>query len=78
MKKMTVGELIEALRQFPSDRRVVVDGYEHGFDDPVIQEKHVKPHHSPDWWEGKLEETDKETGERVVCIARPDDREEAL
>lgn len=30
---MTVGELIEHLGQYPSELRVVVDGYEDGFDD---------------------------------------------
>ena len=30
---MTVAELIELLRSYPSTLRVVVDGYEEGFDD---------------------------------------------
>ena len=30
---MLVGELIEALRQFPAGLRVVVNGYENGYDD---------------------------------------------
>ena len=34
---MTVGELVEALKAFPPDAIVVVDGYESGFDDPIIQ-----------------------------------------
>lgn len=33
---MTVAELIEVLRGWPLDARVVVDGYEGGFDDPVV------------------------------------------
>jgi len=36
---MTVAELIEKLRTFPGDRRVVVPGYEYGVDDiedPVV------------------------------------------
>jgi molybdopterin biosynthesis enzyme len=31
----TVAELIAALRQFPPETRVMVDGYEAGYDDPV-------------------------------------------
>ncbi len=31
----TVGELIAALRRFPPETRVLVDGYESGYDDPV-------------------------------------------
>ena len=30
---MLVGELIEALRKYPEDLRVVVNGYEEGYDD---------------------------------------------
>ena len=30
---MTIGELISLLRTYPTDLRVVVDGYEDGFDD---------------------------------------------
>ena len=30
---MTIGELIDLLRTYPTDLRVVVDGYEDGFDD---------------------------------------------
>jgi len=32
---MTVGQLIHYLSGFPKDMRVLVDGYEDGFDDPV-------------------------------------------
>ena len=32
-EKTTVGELIAALRQFPTDMRVVVPGVESGYDD---------------------------------------------
>jgi hypothetical protein len=35
---MTVAELIEHLKQFDPNMRVVVDGYEGGFDDPKISE----------------------------------------
>jgi len=31
---MTIGELIEELLKFPSDCRVMVKGYESGYDDP--------------------------------------------
>ena len=34
---MTVGELIEHLSQYPSELRVVVNGYEDGFDDVVAE-----------------------------------------
>ncbi len=33
---MTVADLIDALKLYPSDMYVVVDGYEGGYDDPVV------------------------------------------
>jgi hypothetical protein len=33
---MTVNELIEQLKNYPSDMIVVIPGYEGGFDNPVI------------------------------------------
>lgn len=33
---MTVNELIERLKAFPGDERVVVFGYQDGYDDPVV------------------------------------------
>lgn len=33
---MTVNELIERLKSFPGDQRVVVYSYKDGYDDPVI------------------------------------------
>ena len=38
---MTVGELIELLGSFPRSLRVVVDGYEEGYDD-IIPDRVVK------------------------------------
>lgn len=34
---MTVGQLRELLAPFPSDLRVLVDGYEGGLDDPRVE-----------------------------------------
>jgi len=33
-KPWTVGEMIDLLLQYPRDMRVLVDGYENGYDDP--------------------------------------------
>ena len=38
---MTVAELIEQLKRYPSDMTVVVDGYEGGYDNPVIEPGYV-------------------------------------
>ena len=39
---LTVAELIELLRSYPSTLRVLVDGYEEGFDDPSPKRIFVK------------------------------------
>ena len=33
---MLVRELLELLRQYPADLRVVVNGYENGYDEPDV------------------------------------------
>jgi hypothetical protein len=38
---MTVEELIEKLKEFDPQTRVVVDGYEDGFDEPKVKEEEV-------------------------------------
>lgn len=53
---MTVRELIDALLTLPQDHMVVVDGYEGGFDDPIVRVGKCTPGPSgekSDWWEGR-------------------------
>lgn len=52
MPQITVGELIEKLSTHPPDLLVLVDGYEDGYDDPIISEHMVVllKHHEE--WEG--------------------------
>ena len=38
---MTVGQLISLLEEHPADLRVVVDGYEHGYDDLAPEQVRV-------------------------------------
>lgn len=75
---MTVRELIEQLSKFEPDMKVVVDGYEEGYDDPVVctaeilidsnitdgrKDKHWSGRHSYVWREG-------ERGTKVVRVGR--------
>ncbi len=51
---MTVGELIEALKSFPADLRVVVPGYEGGADD-ILPPRQIciqpwDPAYEADWY----------------------------
>lgn len=38
---MIVSELIAELQKYPPDQRVIVDGYEGGFDDPTVSTHQV-------------------------------------
>ena len=58
---MTVGELRELLETYPDDLRVVVNGYEQGYDDVSPGQISVCAWHSmSEWedWEGRHEEPD--------------------
>ena len=52
---MTVAELIRILQTHPKDMRVVVDGYEEGYDDlgqDRISVKEIRLDVGDKWWEG--------------------------
>ena len=52
---MTVAELIRILQTHPKDMRVVVDGYEEGYDDleqDLISVKEIRLDVGNKWWEG--------------------------
>ena len=57
---MTVSELIEALKQFPGDQRVVVRGYEDGVDDVTrVLLVRVSLNANSEWYYGKHAYTDE-------------------
>jgi hypothetical protein len=73
-KGTTVGELIEALRKFPLAQRVMVRGYESGYDDPQpLQVILVQPDPYDSRVYGNYEEGDKDGPHSfsVVLIDRP-------
>lgn len=55
---MTILELIHHLQLFPPDARVVVRGYEDGYND-ILQLKQVKikPSAKTFWWNGEYQES---------------------
>lgn len=56
---MTVAELIRILRNHPDDMRVVVNGYEEGFDDleaDLIHVRELRMNAGEKWWEGRHRE----------------------
>jgi hypothetical protein len=67
---MKVAELIERLRACRQDARVVVQGYENGYDDiSAVKEVSIKPAIDPQWYDGKYADFDTKTtemGEQAV------------
>ena len=72
---MTVQELIELLAVCPPDLRVVVDGYEDGYDDleePLIAVHEIRLDAGENWWEGQhrgAEEPPNEGSSVVKALA---------
>ena len=64
---MTVSELIAELRKQPPENRVVVSGYEEGFDDiSRLTSISVAPKPNAKEWEGRWQ--DDESGETAILI----------
>jgi hypothetical protein len=56
---MTVRELIEALGKIHPDTKVVVRGYENGYNDVVsLRERNIMVQNKAKWWDGRYIETD--------------------
>lgn len=76
IQPMTVGDLIEAPAKFPPDHRVVVNGYEDGYDNvdaESLSTVSVRPKPGHKDWEGENEDAGWTPGENdfeAVCIAR--------
>ena len=73
---MTVNELIEQLRNYPADMRVLALGYEGGFDDINLDTDDIMFNvNSKDiWYMGRHERvgayTDNDTGEKCLIVVR--------
>jgi len=79
---MIISELIEELKKYPPDLRVVISGKEEGYDDIeefIIIEKCILNYHNNAWYEGahrdvdllfgdEMTETDKENIVKVLSI----------
>lgn len=72
---MTVAELIEQLRNYPSDMRVLTLGYEGGYNDVKLNTEEIVFNFSKNdaWYYGPHESvkfTDEDTGTECVVIGR--------
>jgi hypothetical protein len=69
---MKVSELIEQLQSYDQYARIVVSGYEDGYDDvTVIKEIFIKPCTDPKWYYGRYEKAHPETieqSERAILL----------
>ncbi len=69
---MTVEELIKALEKYPSDTRVVVQGYEDGFDDvSALHSLQVEEYPDPKWYYGNYDKSSEEGESAVLVFGRP-------
>lgn len=69
---MTVSKLIELLGKIPGETRVLVSGYEDGFDDPgvlLLGEFYPDPD-GKSWYTGDYLAGDQENGFMAVVIPR--------
>ena len=72
---MTVNELIEQLKNYPSDMRVLTTGYEGGYNDTELKTEEIVFNFSQNdaWYYGPHEcvkFTDEQTGTPCVIIMR--------
>lgn len=77
---MTVNELLELLKSHPPDLRVMVSGYEDGYDDlesDYFREANVRLNVNTKWYVGRHDEADasnRDKGEgctRALILHRP-------
>ena len=72
---MTVNELIEALKHYPGDMRVLVSGYEGGYNDAGLKTEEIIFNYSKNdaWYYGPHEcvkFTDNDSGTKCLVIWR--------
>lgn len=76
---MTVNELIAALQNYPPDTRVIVLGYENGYDDiTMVKQIAIMPEEKPAWYKGIYDEAPPEKAdqvERAVLVYGRNERE---
>lgn len=66
---MTVTELIEKLKKYPSDTLVLVQGYEGGFSDiATLKETQVELNYYKEDWNGPHEETSNSNSSAILIL----------
>lgn len=66
---MIIEELIQQLQRYPKNSRVIVQGYEGGYDDvTIVREISIQPNTSHEWYNGKYLKSDDAASETAVLI----------
>ena len=68
---MTVAQLQELLSHYPDDQRVVVSGYEGGYDEPRISTAKLHDKYGPEreeWWWGRYDDDPEEGDETFPAV----------
>ena len=70
---MIIEELIRQLQRYPKNSRVIVQGYEDGYDEiTTLREISIRPNPSHEWYNGKYESSDNAASETAVLIFSTD------
>jgi len=55
---MTAAELIQQLRTYPPDTKIVIRGYEDGYNDILeLRSVRIKPNENSNWYDGEYEDS---------------------
>jgi hypothetical protein len=72
---MKIKELLEKLQQFDPELEVLVEGYEGGWDAPVISDvKEFEPNVNTEWYYGRHEQR-KGGSMKAIVLEKPTDNE---
>ncbi len=70
---MIIEELIRQLQRYPKNSRVIVQGYEDGYDEATsVMEISIQPNTSHEWYNGKYIHSDNAASETAVLIFSTD------
>ena len=70
---MIIEELIQQLQRYPKNSRILVQGYEDGYDEVTnVREISIKPNTSHEWYNGKYIHSDNPASETAVLIFSTD------
>lgn len=66
---MTIKELSDSLKNLPPDLKVVVRGYENGFNEAVsVKLRNIVENSEAEWWDGRYLERDADGSLKAVEI----------